>query len=386
MMPSQYRILFAIGTMGGGGAERQVLGILKHLDRERFEPMLYLASFTGELLEEIPEDVTVFAFDQRHPQFPRLNWPGRMHKRRIADMAAVIKEQQIDLVYDRTSHMTLLSGPATRLAQCKRVSVVVSNPQVDLTHYEHRFRWIKRRLLKRAYNEADRVVAVSEGVRQNVIKFYGIEASNVCTIYNPIDINRIDQLANKETIVYPQDEFHVICSGRLHPLKGYFELLEAANHLINERKHHSLRFHILGEGPIRDELQCQITQKNLQSQFILEGFQKNPFRWIKNANLFCLPSLLEGLPNVLLEAMVCNVPVLSADCPSGPSEIIRDDQFGRLVPPGDGLALANAIEDALMNYCKWEEKITIARKHVEEVFGLEIGMQKLEQLFLELCD
>ncbi len=385
-MCKKIRILFAVGTMGRGGAERQLLGILKHLDRTRFEPLLYLASCTGGLLPEVPEDVPVFAFDRRCLKLPRIRWPGRVHEMRVRDMANVIRENQIDLVYDRTSHMTLLSGPATKLAQCKRISVIVSNPQMDLTHYEHRFRWVKRRLLKQAYQTADVVIAVSDGVKQNTIDYYDVPESLVRTIYNPIDIARIDRFATEDVVSYPSNEFHVVSSGRLHPHKGCWELLEAANILIHQRQQNSFRFHILGEGSIHNELQAAIVEKKLEAYFFLEGFQKNPFRWLKQANLFCLPSLMEGLPNVLLEAMACQVPVLSADCPSGPREILQGDQFGSLVPPGDALALADAMEDALKNNSTWKEKVPAARKRVEETFALSIGMQKLEELFLELHD
>ncbi|VAX41630.1 hypothetical protein MNBD_PLANCTO02-974, partial [hydrothermal vent metagenome] len=190
-MQKKIRILFAICSMGGGGAERQVLGLLKHLDRTRFAPLLYLVYYAGELLPDIPEDVPVFTFDQRHPQLPRINWPGRMHGMRVRDMADVIREQQIDIVYDRTYHMTLISGPATKITGTKRISVVVSDPQKDLIHYQTRFRRIKRRLLRKIYQSSHVVLTVPEGLREKMMKYYGLPDELVRTIYYPIDIDRI---------------------------------------------------------------------------------------------------------------------------------------------------------------------------------------------------
>jgi len=94
------RVLFTIGTMGGGGAERQVIEILKHLDREIFEPFLYLILREGELLEEIPEDVPVKSFWERNINMG-LKFPGRIAWTQKQDMAAVIREWKIDVVYHR---------------------------------------------------------------------------------------------------------------------------------------------------------------------------------------------------------------------------------------------------------------------------------------------
>ncbi|VAX40342.1 hypothetical protein MNBD_PLANCTO02-3088, partial [hydrothermal vent metagenome] len=115
-----------------------------------------------------------------------------------------------------------------------------------------------------------------------------------------------------------------------------------------------------------------------------KGFQMNPFPLLKQAQLFCLPSLFEGLPNTLLEAMVCRVPVLSTDCPHGPREILKQGELGQLVPLKKPMALADAIEETMLNYDKWQALVPAARKQVEDTFSLEIGMQKLQELFLKL--
>ena len=86
-MSRRTRVLFAIGSLTGGGSERQVVQLLQHLDRNRFEPLLYLVYRSGELLDEVPQDVAVASFEDRSRD-PTVYWPGRMHRRRVADLSA----------------------------------------------------------------------------------------------------------------------------------------------------------------------------------------------------------------------------------------------------------------------------------------------------------
>ena len=116
-MPDRIRVLFAIGSLAGGGSERQVVNILRHIDRSKFEPHLYLVSRSGEFLDQVPDDVRITAFDDAQVS-GGVYLPGRIRRAQIAHFQSVLTEQQIDVVYDRTPHMTLIAGPA-----CERSSV-----------------------------------------------------------------------------------------------------------------------------------------------------------------------------------------------------------------------------------------------------------------------
>lgn len=379
-MKKKLRVLFAIGSLGGGGAERVLLDQLARLNREKFTPLLYLVSHTGSLLSELPEDIPVFAFNLRK-QVSRWNWPGRIHRLLVDDMTAVIREQQVDLVFDHTFHMTLIAGPATQKTKMRRISLVVCDPKNDFTHTESRFQSFKKRILKRAYQTADIVVAVSEGVRTAAIAFYGLNPALVQTHYNPINIERIDELYQQGELNLDPEKFHVVSCGRLHPQKGFSDLIKAAEILIYERGLTDLRFHIVGEGPCHVELKQQIQQTRLTDFVFLEGFQSNPFQYYREAQLFCLSSLYEGFGLVLAEAMACRIPVVSTDCPSGPAEILENGEFGPLVQPGDVTGLADQIQNTVSNLETWQSKLPAGRKRVETLFGYDSQMQKLETLF-----
>jgi glycosyltransferase involved in cell wall biosynthesis len=378
-MPRVIRVLFAMGSMGGGGSERQVAAILRRLDRTRFAPALYLVYPAGEFLEETPDDVPVFSFWGGR-RAPRLYWPGRIHRMQAADLANVIRRESVDVVYDRTYFMTLIAAAAAKQAKTARISVVVSDPRLELEHAGERFIRIKRRLLRRAYAAADRVAAVSEAVRTSVIDYYRLPPQQVVAVPNFLDLERVDRLAAEAAPQWDAARFHIVAAGRLHTAKGYRYLLEAVDDLVSRRNHRRLLLHVFGQGPLEVELRSFVRSRGLQDHVRFAGFVANPFPALRTAQLFCLASIYDGMPNVLLEAMACGVPVLAADCPGGVREILGGGKYGRLVPPADSAALADAIEDALVRHDQWRAVAPAARARVAQAFSPTAGMRVLEEL------
>jgi len=382
-MSDKIRVLFAIGSMAGGGSERQIVGLLRQLDRTRFTPLLYLVYRDGPLLAEVPEDVPIFAFWDRHTP-PRWNYPGRILRLQARDMADVLREQQIDLVYDRTFHMTMIASPATRRCRVPRISVSVADPQLALEHNESRFTRLKQRRLRNDYHTADRVVAVSEGVRSALLQYYELPARRVTMIYNMIDVERIERLADEPGGDFEAGRFHIVSAGRLQPQKGYGVLLNALDDVINRRGHEQVTAHIFGRGELQDELERDVAAKRLREHVCFEGFQPNPLPAVRKADLFCLPSLYEGMPNALIEAMVLQVPVLATDCPSGPAEVLQSGKYGELVKPNNAKSLADAIEEALQNEDRWKRRVGPAREWVLETFSPTVGVAKVAALIEEI--
>lgn len=378
---AKIRVLFAIGSLGGGGSERQMVGILKYLDRSRFLPFLYLIYRRGELLPEVPPDVPVFAFSDRHGA-PRSYWPGRIHRMQGRDLAAVLREQQIEVLYDRTFHMTLIAAAASRRVGLPRISMAVTDPARDLEQPGERFVGIKRRLLRKAYLHADRVLAVSEGVRAGLSEYYGLPAERVHVTGNFLDVPRIHALADQPAPAWESGGFHIVTAGRLHQQKGYPYLLRALEELVHHRNQGNVRLHILGVGPLDAELRGCAQQLRLDDHVSFEGFIANPFPLFRKADLFCSPSLYEGAPNVLMEAMLCGVPIVATDCPSGPREILAGGQHGDLVPPADSAALAGAIEDAILHQDRWRARAHAARVAAEKNWSPQAGIARLEAMLV----
>ncbi|MFN5583788.1 MAG: glycosyltransferase, partial [Planctomyces sp.] len=191
-MNRRLKVMLAVGGMHGGGTERQLVQILRHLDRDRFLPQLYLVYRTGPLLAEIPADVPVHVCEERMGRV-RGYFPGRLHRLRVSDYANCLRETGTEVSYDRTFLMTLITAAGAQRVGVPNVSTIVTNPETGFAPVAGRFQWLKRRMLHRLYNRSTQVLAVSEGARQSAIRFYGIDPARIRTQYNGIDVQAVRQ-------------------------------------------------------------------------------------------------------------------------------------------------------------------------------------------------
>jgi len=199
------------------------------------------------------------------------------------------------------------------------------------------------------YPWADHIVAVSQGVADDLRQLLKIPGTRVQAIYNPVitpDL-QVQVRADLDHPWFQDGEPPVILAvGRLTAQKDYPFLIEA---FANTLKTHRSRLQILGEGEERPALENLVRDLGLEDDVSMPGFVSNPFPYIVRSAAFVLSSRWEGLPGVLIEAMYCRDPLISTDCPSGPREILLDGKYGRLVPIQDVEALSAAICDALDN-------------------------------------
>jgi glycosyltransferase involved in cell wall biosynthesis len=200
-------------------------------------------------------------------------------------------------------------------------------------------------LMRSTYPAAQDIVAVSRGAAQALAPVLGKTASRrITVIYNPIDLARIEAMASADEKSASWTEPTIINVGRLIEQKDQQTLIQA---FAKVRSRRTCRLVILGEGEKRATLAALARKLGVGSDVSMPGFVANPYSWMRRSAVFVLSSKFEGLPTVLIEAMQCGVPVISADCPSGPAEILEDGRWGSLFRPGDVDALASAIEDAL---------------------------------------
>ena len=383
---SRIRVVFSIGAMHGGGSERQLVSLLHHLDRSRFEPHLYLVYRSGPLLKEVPNDVRISAFEERNLS-RNIYTPGSMHRRRVADFSRYLTESKADVVYDRTFLMTLIAAEAAQRVSTPNVSTIVTDPSRGFAPVAGRFQWLKKRILRRLYSRSSAVIANSNGAARSAETFYGLTPNLVTTVYNGVDIERVRQLADQPVNdewwnSNPADRrvFRIVTAGRLTQQKGFHLLIDAVGRLRSSSPDVEVRLAILGEGAGRAVLESQIKQANLENSVQLMGFRQEAPAWYKSADLFVLPSFLEGMPNVLLEAMACETCVLSTDCPSGPEEILDNGNCGSLCAVGSVDALVAGITDFLRNKDQHTRFVLAATKRIESEFSIERAARKLEQV------
>lgn len=203
---------------------------------------------------------------------------------------------------------------------------------------------LMRMLMRWLYPQADCVVALSPEVRLSILREGVRVADKLVEIGNPCVFAARDGV-DKQPVFLPQPMPRFICAiGSLRWVKGFDLLLSAFARLSDA----SLHLVILGEGPLRGELEKQSQVLGIEQRVHLPGFVKDPVNIIKQADLFVLSSRWEGFPNVLLEALSTGVPIVAADCDGAPRSMLENGRYGLLVEPENIAALAQGIESALV--------------------------------------
>lgn len=337
---SRLTVLLMISSMRGGGSERQTLHLLKHLDRDLFVPHLYVTERAGSLLADVPADVQVHSFDDADPD-DGVYFPGKELRRQSDHIQKVLSEHAINVVYDRTFQMSLVAHrPAYRLA-IPRVSTIVSPPEFALPHVEKKFVSMKRRRLSRAYRRAAAVVTVSKQSADSAASYYRLDRESLRVILNPVDLDAVRQSA---AVPAERDSIPTfVCVARMTAEKGHTDLIQALS-IVRDHESVDQEFcvRMVGDGPLRTELETQVDQLGLESMVQFCGHQDDAIRYLAAADAMILPSRFEGMPNVVLEAMAVGTPVIATKS-GGTVELQLDEPTAFWADPGDPVSLAAAI-------------------------------------------
>ena len=234
--------------------------------------------------------------------------------------------------------------------------------------------------MRRWYPQADAVIAPSHGVGRDLIRYAGVSEDRLYIIPNPIITEQFPALCNEvvdHSWFRDDAESPIILSvGSLEPRKDFATLIDA---FARVRAKRLCRLVILGEGRERERLLNQARQLNIFEDVDLPGYTTNPCPYMRKASLFVLSSHREGSPVALVEALACGTPVVSTDCPNGPSETLQNGKVGKLVPVGDPEPMARAIEQTLdspppSNFLKGavsEHRSDLAAKRYLQAMGIE---------------
>lgn len=331
-MPERRRVLFVLPSLRGGGAERAVVILLRHLDRSRFEPHLALLESAGPYLNELPDDLTVHHLGVRRVRYAI---PALVRLMRwLRPQAAV--SSLIELNMAMAAAVALLPhGPKLFLREDTSVSWQFSAQCRDNALRPPR--WLFRRL----YAQAERVICVADYVLNDLTENLGLSRAKLARIYNPVEIERVQRMAAEAGNPYPDARPRFIAVGRLAKVKGFDILLEAM--ALARRELSQAELIILGEGPIEAELKRQAQKLGIGHAVRFGGFQANPYGYMKHASVCVLSSRYEGLPLVLLEALALGLPVVAADCPGGVREAVAGCSHVSLAPAENPTGLAGAM-------------------------------------------
>ena len=228
-------------------------------------------------------------------------------------------------------------------------------------------------VLRRITRRCTGIICNSYGLARDLARLTGSPTHRIHVIHNLAvspDIAVLASQPNDHPWLQGMDS-PVICSAaRLVPEKGFAYLIEAFQ--IVKKAYPSARLIILGEGPLLESLRHQAICSGVHDSVDFAGFQKNPWSFMARAQLFVLPSLIEAFGNVLAEALSLGIPVVATECPPyGPQEILEHGRYGRLVPPADSQALAEAVMATLDAPLPTDTLIAGARRFTQEAAGLE---------------
>lgn len=228
------------------------------------------------------------------------------------------------------------------------------------------------------YPRADSVIAISEGVKQSLIRA-GIHPRHCSVIYNPLDLDAIrSSLTNKVEWPLLGRKNILVTSGRFVESKDHATLLKA---FAIVRKQYDASLVMIGTGPEEHRLKKLADKLGISEAVHWLGWQQNPYVFLSKCDMFVLTSRFEGFGNVILEAIACGLPVISTDCPTGPREILGANRFGILVPVGDIESLASAISKLITHPADAAE---LKAKAVQRL--ADFNVEKIAGQYLEHMD
>ena len=368
------RILFFIYQMGGGGAARTLLNIINNIDRKKFTPILVTLNYDGSYEKYINDDVKFIKLDTR-----RL-------RSAILPLSKVIRKQRADLVFSTIPNYNIIALLATMLSFSSAENVVREAACLGGSAKEN----LKLRFAGQLYRRASKVIALSKGVKKNIINRYKVNSDKIDIIYNPVDIEGIRDMMSKDEVseahkaVFRRSCKTIITAGRLHPDKDQKTLLKAFQ--IVKEDHRDSHLFILGEGSLEAELKQLAIDLNIEDSVHFAGFQHNPYAYFKQADLFVLSSIREGFGHVLTEAMASGTPVVSTKARPGAEEVLAYGEYGYMCEPSDEAALAEGINHILsLSESERENIIENGLKRAEEFHVNKITRQ-YEQMFTEVLD
>jgi glycosyltransferase involved in cell wall biosynthesis len=355
-----------------GGVQQQLLSLLKAYNRERFNPIFCCLGPKQEMGKEI-EGIGIEFISLNKLRYNRFS-PGI-----VLELHRLMKIKQIHVVRTHRYRSNLYGRLA---AFSSGVPVIIASVHDNYRTDKRPNRRIMNRILSKI---TDKIVAVSEDVKEDIIRYDRIDPSKLQVIPNGIDVERFNPEKNTSNIrkEFPLEEDDIVIGfiGRIVPAKGLEYLLNALPYLKEEFK--SIKLLIIGEGSLVEKLKEKAKKNNIFDNILFTGVRRDIPEILASIDIFVMPSTAEGLPNSLLEAMAMGKPVVATEV-GGIPELIKNGRSGLLVPPRNPEALATAIKDLITNDQLAAKMGQAARNFVLNNYSIVEIAQKWQTLYLSI--
>jgi glycosyltransferase involved in cell wall biosynthesis len=401
---SSPRALFLINDLRMGGAERSLVNFVNHL--RHITPAVVLIDPAAEsLLGELSPELELFSLHRHPPKIsaaelqiasagashrrrgrPRgqmlLELPGLLKKaRRLARLVRTTDARVVSTFLNRSHTIALLS----KVLFAPRMRVVINVHEMLSDHLDRYFSPLERRFMRAfiryGFPRAQRIIAVSDGVKHELVRHFAIPPASITVLPNPIDVERI-RLASAEMMEggdTRQPSVLIVGVGRLVRLKGFDVLIRAFARL---REPVRARLLIIGDGEERPYLERLVAELQVTDRVTFIGTQTNPWKYMARAAVVALPSRSEAFPNVIGEALALSLPVIATHCSAGVTEYLEGGRYGVLIPPDDVDALAAALERVLTD-AKLRRRLAQHGASRAEAFDLPHVVERYERLIVE---
>lgn len=377
---TRIRLFQVIASSSLGGAEEMFAALLRGLDRDRFDVSVACHG-RDELYEEYARHADrIWSLD-----LTRLSRPPT-----VFTLARLMRETRCDIVHTQLWTADTLGGIAARLAGVRRTVATVTGPYhlpIDVSGLAKLGRLAKSRVYRASYLLFDRVITASEYIAADLRRRSGLRVSSrrVDVIHYGVDPARVERAA-REGHVDPswfEGSPVVAAVANFHPIKGHAPLIRAMPRVIQQFP--QARLVLVGDGPSRGKVEALVDALGIRSHVVFTGRVPCGPRVIAESDLVVMPSIVEGLGVVLLEALALGTPVVAART-GGIPEVIGNDEAGLLVPPGDSDALAHAIVRALAGRDETRQRAERGRLVVRERFAVDAMVRQIERVYLDLMN
>lgn len=363
------KTLFIIWSLERGGAERFLAGLLSHIDLTKFEPTLCCLNWKGEWAG---------AIEKRGIRVVALNKKNGLDLKAFGALKSLIKEGGYQIV---NTHLWAADVMGRMMAFQCRVPVVVSTAQnVDVWK-----RWHHRAMDKWLSGRTDQLIAVSEAVREYYHGRVGFPADKITVIPNAVDVGTYESPGDigplYEELQVSSEDFVLACVGRLNTQKGHPYLFQALAGLKADMP--QLKVLVVGEGEEKPRLLELADKLGIMPMLRFTGQRADIPRILHLSKALILPSVFEGLPLCVLEAMAAARPVIATDV-GGTAELAVDGQTAFIVPPRDPRALQDAIVKLQALPDSGAEMGRRGREIVARDFSIQAATRRTEDLFMTL--
>ena len=332
------KLAILVSFSGQGGVERMIANLCESLVDAPIDLDVLLIKARGPYVDRLPESAKIIPLRARH-SLTSVWEVARYLNRQRPDALLAIKHRGI-LAALRARQLARTDTPIWG-----RLGTTVSAALANKSAWR-RQHWY--RAMRKHYPKLEKLIAVSQGVADDVLDITGMSESRVAVLRNPTITPEMLAAATEpvEHLWLSVDSTVPVIMGvgRLTEQKDFATLIAAFAKVRSQRE---ARLLILGDGELRSKLIAQATTLGVDKHVALPGFQSNPWAWMSKASVFALSSRWEGSPNTLTEAMALGVPVVSTDCPSGPRELLDSGRIAPLVKMGDVNVLASALLSVL---------------------------------------